>query len=254
MAYYGDLLDQLTDAGRPNATPMGSAATSFDQCAADEMNFLIDAMGEIAVAQGLSGADIAAAELLARQELGATATPMSTALGRRLVSIARALEGLSPWKGGIALQVIRQAYAYLAHQWICEPVDNRVRPYFTEDKTVIISHSLGTVVGFRMLRELSKQGFGIEVPLLVSVGSPLALDAVKAKIGVPRRKPTVVQNWRNYFDKGDPVTLGKPLDKANFAPEIHNDGSINNKATNGHSIDGYLDARQLIAALNDVLP
>jgi hypothetical protein len=247
MAFYGNELDQWTRGAPPVVSAMGLASAPADA----EAEFVLRAMGEIAAANALTAVDIAKAAQNAEAEIGtAAATPMSTAFGRRLVGIVRALESISPWKGGIALHVIRQAYAYLRKPGVGPAIDAIVRPKFGSGKLVVVAHSLGTVIAFKLLRELATEAPDLEIPLLLTLGSPLALSAVKSALGPPRLIPSMATKWINAFDPGDPVTLGKPLDETNFAKGIYNIGDVDNNAFNGHSIDGYLPDPRVIAALS----
>ncbi|WP_331724239.1 hypothetical protein OG416_35640 (plasmid) [Streptomyces longwoodensis] len=72
---------------------------------------------------------------------------------------------------------------------------------------VVVSHSLGTVVAYEALHEYEGQ-----VPLWVTLGSPLALGGVVLQRLVPRppRCPDQVGAWLNFWDRND-VIAGRPL-------------------------------------------
>ncbi len=240
MAYYGKELYHWTkgDAGGPIAMgPVGNAA---------ESDFFNKAMNEIAIANDIDEAAIEA-------ELGrdGTITAQSTWLGRRAVAILSLLERVSPLRGSIAAKVIRQANTYLANKGARKAVDDLVRPRLGSGKAVVISHSLGTIVAFMLLREAAEKGHSIEVPLLITVGSPLAINEVQKWVGGNFAIPANVGKWMNFYDKGDPVTLGRSLNNS-FAAGIV-DTVVNNNTLNAHSIAGYLDDHELVDALNAVL-
>ena len=174
---------------------------------------------------------------------------MGTWIGRRLVGIVRAFEALSPLKGALVLQVVKQAYTYLAKEGAGAAVDNLVRPKLDGQRMVIVSHSLGTVVAFKLLREMAAAGRNVEVPLLITMGSPLGIDAVKAKLGPPRKKPAFVKKWVNFYDPADFVALGKALDRSTFAADIENVGDVDNTTDNAHGIAGYLPDKRVIDLL-----
>lgn len=87
---------------------------------------------------------------------------------------------------------------------------------------VVIAHSLGTVVSYEALHTKSKQ----RVPLLLTLGSPLALPkAVFPRLqpsptqdGAAGRemgfRPPGVERWVNIADPGDPVAIPPRLAKA----------------------------------------
>lgn len=239
MAYYGATLDQYTTGRNPSAQLMGPLADVDSN--SDELKFLASGMSEIAGWLALSNQQIEDGARAAEGDHNAVVgVPMSTSFARRAVGIARVLEDISPWRGGLALRVIKQAYAYLEKPNVGAVIDALVQLRIGTGKVVIVSHSLGTIIAFKLLRKLAAEGVNVEVPLLVTLGSPLALKVIKASLGVPREVPVLVKRWVNVYDPGDPVTLGKPLDIANFAGGIENIGDMNNQTRNGHSIEGYL--------------
>ncbi|MER8406828.1 hypothetical protein NKH16_19155 [Mesorhizobium sp. M1307] len=253
MAYYGKELARWTTGDVKAAIAMGVADGAFDPANNDEINFLVRALEQAAVGQNISDADIAQAARAAEQAAGAEAVPMGTWLGRRLVGIVRALEVVSPLKGALMLQVVKQAYTYLAKNGAGKAVDDLVRPRLDGKRLIIISHSLGTVVAFKLLREMTDVATSVEVPLLITLGSPLGIDAVKAKLGPPRKKPQFVKRWVNFYDPADFVALGKGLDESTFATNIENVGDVDNPTSNAHGIAGYLPDKRVIEALKAVL-
>jgi hypothetical protein len=96
---------------------------------------------------------------------------------------------------------------------------------------------------------------GWAVPLFVTVGSPLAVTAIKKRLA-PIKHPQCVRSWFNARDKKDVVAL-YPLDKSHFAvrPEIENKNDLENLTGNRHGIVGYLGdlavARKIYDALTE---
>ncbi|WP_401743725.1 hypothetical protein [Stenotrophomonas geniculata] len=242
MAYYGDRLYEWTQASPGLATSMGPEMQN------SELSFLSKALDEIASANSFDEDEI---EIMLSQAAiadGANAIGQSTWMGRRAVAISSILERISPFRGRIAIKAIRQAYFYLSNKIVRTEIDNLVRPHLEVDDSVIVAHSLGTVVAFNLLRELAATKPNIQIPLLVTVGSPLAITEVQRWIGGDFGIPTNVSSWMNFYDKGDPVTLGRPLGSG-FAEGIV-DTVVDNKTSNAHSIAGYLDGTALIDLLN----
>ncbi|KJS35247.1 MAG: hypothetical protein VR70_16240 [Rhodospirillaceae bacterium BRH_c57] len=245
MAYYGDHLYKWAKGGPQGAVAMGPTVPDA------EIDFLSKALDEIARANAFDEDEI---ETLASQAAiaeGAKAIGQSSWVGRRAVAIVSLLERISPLRGRMAAKVIRQAYVYLANKNARADIANLVRPRLGTGNTVIIAHSLGTVVAFNLLRDLAAKGADIQVPLFVTVGSPLAITEVQRWVGGTFAVPSNVKTWMNFYDKGDPVTLGRPLG-SNFANGIV-DTIVNNNTSNSHSIGGYLDDKALIDSLNVVL-
>ena len=160
--------------------------------------------------------------------------------GRRLIAPDLRGHGDSAWSQDGTYMMANYIYdlAQLVHQQAMAPV-------------TIVAHSLGTIVAYTALRDFQLDRPGVKVPLLITVGSPLGAHQVKARIGPPWAVPGNVADWSNYYDKGDPVTLGRALAR-DFAVGI-SDHVVNNQTTNGHSIEGYLDEAQIVAKLAAVL-
>ncbi len=92
----------------------------------------------------------------------------------------------------------------------------------------------------------------LRVPLFLTVGSPLAIRAIRRQF-LPLRYPPV-SAWYNAFDPKDVVAL-YPLDVNNFPvqPAVENNNRVHNSTDNHHGIIGYLDdvdvARHVIGGL-----
>jgi hypothetical protein len=216
--FYGNVLARLIDAGTPEqAIAMGIPGDD------EEREFVVSALHQLALDRGLTR------ELIEREQ-AITQGPLDD---RRFLAILRLLEKVSPLKGGLFLLLVRQAYAYLKRPHVTSQVDEIVKPYLTEG-CVVVGHSLGSVIGFKLLREL-----GLKVPLFATLGSPLALESIKMALRRPRTVPSGVARWYNCLDLDDLVTLGKPLTAQTFASGIVNNSEIDN-GEDAHSIKGYL--------------
>lgn len=82
----------------------------------------------------------------------------------------------------------------------------RVRAAFGDGPVIAVTHSLGTVVGLEALHEYTG-----EVPLLVTLGSPIAMRTVVLPRLVPQppRTPRAVRRWLNFWDRDD-VVVSRP--------------------------------------------
>lgn len=252
MAFYGDALGRAS-ARSGAAQPMGASAAAIMDSDPEERDFLAAGLAEIAEARGISDEVAeAAAQRVTVEEGAQLVEPMSTAIGRFGVGVLRLLEGVSPTMGEVALRVLKQAYAYLRKPGVGRQIDDLVRPRIGTGKVVIVAHSLGTIIAFRLLREAAKADAEVAVPLLVTLGSPLAQDVVYRAVGLPWKVPSNVARWENYYDRGDPVSLGKPLSPL-YPGGIIDFGDVNNKTFNAHSIEGYLDQARVHNAVAKVL-
>lgn len=108
---------------------------------------------------------------------------------------------------------------------------------------VLIAHSQGSIIAFETLKELGKS---VDVPLLVTIGSPLGIQEVQDNLAPPLRIPPCVRKWMNFADLLDPVALDKGL-SIDFMPagrivdiRVVNADSLRIRGFNPHSGPGYL--------------
>ncbi|NIF29478.1 hypothetical protein F3J44_24315 [Pantoea sp. Tr-811] len=249
MAYYAKELAEWTKNNKPHGQPMGPGLEDTDASSSAELIFLTQSLQEVANKNGISDSSIQ--EIMNTQVNGAVA--MDNFIYRRLVAIARAIESLSPAKGSILLRIIKQAYVYLNVNNATAAIDNLVRPHLQNPPNIIISHSLGTVIAFKLLREMAAKSPNLKIPTFITLGSPLGLNSVTKSLGPPLRKPNNVSRWLNFYDPSDFVTLGKSLEKPTFEGEIENFGNIDNKTPNAHGVIGYLPDKGLITELKTAL-
>jgi hypothetical protein len=250
MAYYGTTLADWTNSKTKSAVGMGADSIAVDVGNADELKFLSAVMQQFASEHGIDETEIEAAI----ETAGGDAVPMDNFIARRLVGLVRVIEKISPAKGSLLLRIVRQGHTYLSSPGAAKAVDDIVRPLLQRSPQVLITHSLGTVIAFKLLREMEAAGTtAVQIPLLITMGSPLGLDAFKAKLGAPRRKPAFVKKWENFYDPSDFVSLGKPLNEKNFASNIDNDGTVDNNTFNAHGVIGYLPHKGVMDILKRVL-
>jgi hypothetical protein len=225
MPYYGKILDLHTRGktdGAPRVIARGDAP--MPRLASE----LLEQIGDKA---GLTSAEIAA-------ETGQSVVDRGLANQQWAQGIARLLGRKLPWLGHIALPLVEQIDAYLTNMHARKAVDDEVGPELKGSPRVIVSHSLGTIVSYRLLTE-----FGVEcqVPLFVTVGSPLGIDLVREYLKPPRvNVPPGVRKWVNGADKRDYVALYSALNKDSFCDGIENFTDIQNRQEDPHSILDYL--------------
>jgi hypothetical protein len=238
MPFYGKVLGDLVEATRRGAGVAQGAENTPDE-AEDSIG---RAMDEIAKAAGISAPEIAKEERAANP---AAIEQGWFSMNRRINAIARLLERHSPIHGSMALTFVTQAYMYLKYPDIQRAVDDIVRPALLGGPKIVLGHSLGSVVTFRLLREIANDA-PVEHPLYITMGSPLALRAVSALVGVPFEIPKGVVKWINAVDPDDSVTLGKPLDRTTFCDGVLNLMDVTNTSDNGpHAVEGYLKDQRI---------
>lgn len=242
LPYYGDRLFALTEnLGQIERDMVEKGAPVADPA----LEFEADALVELAAAAGIPDDQIAASA-------GAEAVAKGPQNWGWVQAIVRTIDG---WGGGLSgaaiRQVLRDVYVYTTRGGVAAEVDGIVRDAITQESTVVVAHSLGTVVAYNVLR---REGRNLDVPLLVTLGSPLGIAAVRRQL-VPLKSPKV-GCWYNAFDRRDIVALN-PLDEAHFpvAPPILNKSDVDNTTDNRHGISGYLSdpavARRIHEAISE---
>lgn len=245
--FYGDTLHRLVQNHSRAIAQSGSPAEDLDRAV-----FLAAALAEQAAEAGITNAEInqesqnaAVAHLVAVEQ----GFPMD----RRINAIARLLERLSPFRGTLVMRLLDQAYDYLKKPGVAPEVDAIVRPFLTAGPIVLVTHSLGTVVTFKLLRELAAKGSPATVPLYVTLGSPLSLAAVQSALGAPFSTPVGVGRWLNAYDPDDFISLGRDLLPPRFAATVENHGRVENRGETPHSIPGYLADSKVASAIAGAL-
>lgn len=118
---------------------------------------------------------------------------------------------------------------------------------------VVLAHSLGSVVVYETLWARPD----LEVDLLITMGSPLALPDVvfdklePAPTGGKGRRPPGVRRWINIADPGDVTTVPRGL-AAHFEG-IDADLTTPVGVFNAHKVTGYLSCTTTAAALATML-
>ncbi|MFA3919346.1 hypothetical protein [Ruegeria hyattellae] len=243
--FYGDLLGANSSPWLKSETlAMGAedASDDFDE-------FAVEALEEMASIIGVTRADIEA-------EATETTVPMGKGPHKKwLKAIARSIENVSPMKGTIALRMLGQAHAYIRNQYVHDLVNDKVRPVFEDDEpAIIVSHSLGTIVSYALLREFARNGRPRQSPLWLTLGSPLGIDVVRKGFTKPRVRPADVSRWVNAADPEDFVALRPALDASDFGPDVQNISDVENGTENPHSIAGYLSDMRVAKAIIEAIP
>jgi hypothetical protein len=152
-------------------------------------------------------------------------------------AILRTLDG-TPSGARLLDLVTRDVSIYLTYGGLRSRINRWVSDQIPAGASVFVLHSLGTVVGYNVLRERAD----VQVPLLVTLGSPLGMRSVQTHLDPPLMRPGKPEAWLNARDPDDAVALF-PLDRTHFpvTPEVEDKSDVDNTTDNQHSIDGYLD-------------
>ncbi|WP_324605861.1 MULTISPECIES: hypothetical protein [unclassified Streptomyces] len=227
FVYYGDLF-------RP-AQSQGSTVEIVD---AESAELVLELLDEVLAGLSEPLPDVPAgereatrAEILAHaraellphpQEQGTMAAVRRALNAATTVLSMRLFRGLGQWAAPkLMVRDLGQVARYLARR---EPdragrtLDTVIRDRVTEQcapgSTVLVAHSLGTVVTWEALHERPSP-----VQLLVTMGSPLGMRTVVWPRLVPRPPctPERVRAWLNFYDPDDPVAVRHRLED-DFGP------------------------------------
>ncbi|WP_030898375.1 serine protease [Streptomyces sp. NRRL S-474] len=116
-------------------------------------------------------------------------------------------------------------------------------------EVVLVTHSLGTVVGMDLLTRLPD---GLDPVLLVTAGSPLGLDGVNERLLArgPHRPPRV-RDWVNVWCPTDAVAIGCPLEDERWGKLTQL--AVSNGRDRAHKIEEYLSHPGAAGAIGSVL-
>ncbi|MEB2777462.1 hypothetical protein SYJ56_19260 [Algoriphagus sp. D3-2-R+10] len=166
--------------------------------------------------------------------------------------ILRTLDKRTKWSVKSLKKFTYDVYVYLTQENIKESINNLVlKDIDPSEPCVVVGHSLGSIVGYNILRDHSD----LNVCKYITVGSPLGLKSVKKYLKTPIKMPDCVQDgWYNAYDDRDVVALN-PLDKRSFniTPTITNKKDVLNQTKNRHGIVGYLNDKSVAKEIYDAL-
>lgn len=237
--FYGDRLDQLVE---DSASFPPNIATRGDPGDVDpEFMAFRKAIAEAAADKaGVLGE-------LENETVYRERGPLNWNWVQRVLQKLETVPGLG---GNMIERFTRDVWVYLTDPYVRDEINQIVIDAMpTSGKVVVLGHSLGSVVAYDILRKAQ----GIEVPMFITVGSPLGVRAIVEKLR-PLKYPGVVKGWYNAFDEADTVALN-PLDSTYFpvVPAIENYNKIVNPTGNRHGIIGYLNNKVLAARMMEAM-
>lgn len=251
FAFYGDALYDLTNGKSADAA--AEIVVRGTDADADEQRFTRSVLEEIRQNAGISDAQLAAAA-------GEDVVRRGPQNWEWFQGILQAIDRYVPHGSGTSIALFtRDVYQYLKNSAIRQLIEDGVSKAITPGvETVVVSHSLGTVVAYNLLR---REGHlrNWKVSLFVTVGSPLAITEIRKTLKgfAPTRCPECAAAWFNAMDERDVVAL-YPLNTARFPldplnPAILNKIDVRNRTRNRHGIAGYLDDQEVAKRIYDAL-
>jgi hypothetical protein len=167
-------------------------------------------------------------------------------------AIFRALDTHAPGFSGEMLEVFtRDVYLYSTRSGVQTVINGIVAAALSDaEPAVVVGHSLGSVVGYSVLRQDTRN---LEVPLYLTLGCPLGVRPIRNQLR-PLTFPTPAAAWHNAYDDRDLVAL-YPLDDKHFpvTPAVSNYADVENHTDNRHGIAGYLDDPEVAAKIHQAL-
>ncbi|WP_089605166.1 lipase family protein [Acinetobacter piscicola] len=143
-----------------------------------------------------------------------------------------------------------ETYLYLANPEFMNEVHQRILTSFEENEEhIIVAHSLGTVIAYRLLQQL-KSKYCIQ--RFITLGSPLAFKVIQSKLIQPIVRPTSLHGeWFNFYSSDDFLTTFPLVNYPfNFNPRIINT-AISTFINSPHEIVGYLQHPAVIQNILD---
>jgi hypothetical protein len=249
--YYGDSLYEMDEGTTPNeAAEVVVRGKSADEA---EKRFILAVVEEARTRAGITDeqlAEVGGSEVIRR----------GPQHWEWVQTILKAIDRFVPKGSGASIALFtHDVYVYLRNSSIRQQIDDGVAKAMAPNvESIVVSHSLGTVVAYNLLRQ-ARQFRGWNVPLFVTLGSPLAVTEIRktVKSFAPTRCPECVLRWFNAMDERDVVAL-YPLDPKSFPldpdkPAIENKRDVDNWTENHHGIVGYLDDKGVAKQIYDAL-
>lgn len=229
LPFYGDKLDDfVSQFDIPLSEDITTRGGDVD---ADYLDFRADMLQEFQRRAGLSDIEVDA-------EYGDNPKPKGPQNWEWVHAGLRALDKHVPGMTDRTLELfMRDVFLYIRRAGVRDEIDEIVARALSPESSIVIGHSLGSVVSYSVLRRDPR---ALKIRLYVTLGSPLAVRSIRNEFR-PLRFPKVVSAWYNAYDERDVVAL-YPLDGSNFPvkPPVENNGSILNDTNNRHGITGYL--------------
>ena len=249
--YYGDTLVDMVDG--KSADEAAAVIVRGEIGDSEEERFARAIMREMQAKTGITDAQLAA---VAGQDV-VNRGPLNW---EWFQGFLRAVDRYVPHGSGNSIALFtHDVYQYLKNSITRATIDEGVASAINANvETVVVAHSLGTVVAYNVLRQQGER-LGWNCVQLVTVGSPLGVTEIRKTLkGIaPIRCPSCVKRWFNAMDERDVVAL-YPLDTTHFpldpaTPSIENKRDVRNKTSNRHGIAGYLDDKDVARRIYDAL-
>ena len=232
LAFYGHLFLPAPSEGkgaRPHVGP-----TMLADLDDEEIAELTEAVAEFVTPADLAAADARSAEV------DKALAPLPV----RVLNLIGAVERrFPPASGVLCLGTLRQVRRYLRDPQLKAEVD-KITAGAAAGATVLIGHSLGSVVAYEFLR----QHPGHSVQLLLTIGSPLGFGMVRRRLQAGELGPV---RWVNVRALNDPVTAAGAL--VQWYPRVTEPQPVKN-GKDSHAARHYLGKKAVGMAVLEAFP
>ena len=238
MPLYGDRFDALLEGvDAPLAEQIGQR--DLDSLDPQYLEFRQAFFEEVRTGAGITDSQVSD-EL---ELLGAERNPSRV---QRAQAALQALDKYMPRLTEGALDgYARDLWVYLATPHIRDDIDRFVFASVGSEPTLVLGHSLGSLIAYSMLRRVHNR----PIPRLITLGSPLGLGAVKNQFR-PLNFPDGIGDWFNGYDERDLIALrGLGSDAFPVQPPVRNEKHLVNQTRNCHGATGYLETALVASAL-----
>ncbi len=180
--------------------------------------------------------------------------------GGKAIDIVKRYLGVGDLADTLLRRKLRDLHLYYTNDKVRGTLRRRLRDALVKEKgrrIMVIAHSMGSIISYDVLRDLGRDDPRFAVDHFVTIGSPLGLPHVKAKIHEESRvvrTPSIVRRWSNFADRRDPVAVDVHL-ADDFGPNdagvrVRDDLVINGYVSPGgkgnpHKVYGYLRAPEV---------
>jgi hypothetical protein len=240
FVFYGATLDAMVGGEPPPPITVHGMDRSVDVRVLAELPpplaaFTLDVAREVLAGAGIDTPEVATE--------GVVGDAVAEALAHVLATIDRLVPGLS---GAVVLLLARDVHAYLYDDAVRDVLDAGLAAAIpTDEPAVVVAHSLGAVVAYRVLRHAGV-GRDRDVPLFLTLGSPLAIRAIRDVLAAeaPLRVPPPVGRWVDARDPRDLLALhgltpeAFPLAPGSSPIELLD---VDNRAPRHHAAAAVLD-------------
>lgn len=147
-------------------------------------------------------------------------------------------------------RALSQVTRYLTEDDLRAEVQSRIAGLTGPETVAIIGHSLGSVAAFQSAQRLTR-----ELPLLLTLGSPLGLrTVVYDRLTDARTVPPTTRRWVNLADRDDLVAAAPDLTPLFADPygALRCDWTLDNGAE-PHRVESYLGKQAVGEAVSEAL-